>query len=113
MRLKGGIVMIKKVSNGNEKLEKVVKKIVNISREEELQGIYDKELQDEWIRDRYKEEGLLGGRKEGKEQGIKEGRIQKQIEIAKNLLKQNINLQIVHTATGLSLEELERLNDEN
>ena len=82
---------------------------MTLSREEELAGIYIKEDQDEWIRDRYKEEGLKMGReqgiKEGHEKGIKEG-IK---ETARNLLKANVDISIISSATGLSINEIEKL----
>lgn len=96
---------LKEVSNGDKELEKVAKKIVTLSREEELAGIYIKEDQDEWIRDRYKEEGLKMGREEGIKLGIKEG-IR---ETAKKLLKSNVDISIISSATGLSLEDIEKL----
>ena len=48
-----------------------------------------------------KEEGLTTGRAEG--QKIKS------IEIAKNLLKQNLSIQNISQATGLSIDEIEKL----
>ena len=81
-------------------LRPVGKKMVEISRDEELNGIYDREeherrvrnsliedaLEDGW--NRGKKEGIEAGKKEGKEQGIKEGKAQGIKEVAKNLIKQ-------------------------
>lgn len=112
---------LKNVTNGDKDLEKVAEKIVTLSREEELAGIYIKEEQDEWIRDRYKEEGLKIGRAEGLKLGIEEGRkkgleqgLEKGIEkgikkTAINLLKSNIDISIISSATGLSIEEIKKL----
>ena len=84
---------LKEVSNGDKELEKVAKKIVTLSREEELAGIYIKEDQDEWIRDRYKEEGI--------KEGIR--------ETARKLLKANVDISVISSATGLSFKEIEKL----
>lgn len=92
---------LKDISKGDKELEKVAKKIVTLSREEELQGIYIKEDQDEWIRDRYKEEGLKLGIEQGLKQGIK--------DTAKKLLKSNVDISIISSATGLSKEEIKKL----
>jgi len=48
----------------------------------------------------------------GKEEGIKEGAKQKQIEIAKNLLKANIDIDTIALSTGLSIQEIENLKKE-
>ena len=91
--------------------------MVEISRDEELNGIYDREeherrvrnsliedaLEDGW--NRGKKEGIEAGKKEGKEQGIKEG-IK---EVAKNLIKQGIDEAIISESTGLTKEEIAKL----
>ena len=108
---------LKDISKGDKELEKVTKKIVTLSKEEELAGIYIKEEQDEWIRDRYKEEGLkLGkeeglkqGRKEGLEEGKKEGCLNKQKEIAINMLNEGMDKELIVKVTGISFEELNEL----
>jgi predicted transposase/invertase (TIGR01784 family) len=51
-------------------------------------------------------------REEGIKEGIKEGAINKQIEIAKNLLSMNLSIEQIKEATGLTKEELERLKEE-
>ncbi len=51
------------------------------------------------------EEGIEKGRQEGRQEGI----VESKIIIAKNLLSLGISLEQVATATGLSLEEVEKL----
>ena len=46
--------------------------------------------------------------KYAKEKGIEEGMTLKEREIAKNLLKQKVNMQIIMNATGLTKEEIEK-----
>ena len=101
---------LKEVSKGDKELEKVAKKIVTLSREEELQGIYIKEEQDEWIRDRYKEEGLKLGKEEGLKQGKKEGALEKQKEIVLNMLNKGIDKDLIAEITGLSIKDIEKLD---
>ena len=50
-----------------------------------------------------REEGI----EEGKIEGLKEGKI----EIAKNMLKLNIDVKIISQSTGLSIEEIEDINN--
>ena len=45
----------------------------------------------------------------GKAEGKAEGESNKAIEIAKNLLRQNIDIQIISTSTGLSINEIKQL----
>ncbi len=62
--------------------------------------------------------GKIEGIKEGIEKGIQKGKIEgkiegeklAKIEIAKKLLKQNIDLNIIESSTGLSIEEIKSLN---
>ena len=60
-----------------------------------------------------KEEGKEEGLKEGKEEGLKEGKEEglkeKSIEIAKNMLKDNVDINIISKYSGLSVEEINKL----
>lgn len=49
-------------------------------------------------------------KREGLEQGLKQGEKQKSIEIAKNMLKENIDIDIIAKTTGISKKELKTLN---
>ena len=46
-----------------------------------------------------------------KEEGKEEGKIEEKRTIAKNLLKENVDVQVIAQVTGLSIEEIERLRD--
>ena len=62
---------------------------------------------------REREEGKLEGIKEGRLEGIKEGKLEgerdKSISIAKTLKQMNMDSESISKATGLSLEEIEKL----
>ena len=45
----------------------------------------------------------------GKAEGKAEGETNKAVEIARNLLRQNIDLQIISSSTGLSIDEIKQL----
>ena len=47
----------------------------------------------------------------GINQGISQGMKQEKIEIAKNLLEQNVDISIIMSATGLTKEEIEKLSE--
>ncbi|MGL4760441.1 MAG: Rpn family recombination-promoting nuclease/putative transposase, partial [Sarcina sp.] len=78
---------------------------------EEFKEVRDKiggavEMSIDEIREIYLEER---GIEKGKEEGREEGEKLKQIEIAKNGIKQGLNVEIISTLTGLSVEEIEKL----
>ena len=54
-------------------------------------------------------EGKIEGLKEGLDRGLKEGEKNKSIEIAKNMLQLNIDVNIISQSTGLSVNEIENL----
>ena len=58
------------ISKGCKEMENVVKKISKVSKEEELQGIYDIEERQEFIQNRIREYA----KEEGYDEGIKEGK---------------------------------------
>ncbi len=110
-------------------LRPVGKKMVEISRNEELRGIYDAEEHERKVRNsimatelkknffeglnKGMEKGIKEGKKkgiqEGIQKGIKEGKKEGILETAKNFLNQGIDKEIVSLCTGLSIEELEKI----
>lgn len=54
-------------------------------------------------------QGKTVGRAEGRAEGKAEGKAEEKIEIARNLLAQNIDVNIISTVTGLSPEEISKL----
>ena len=63
--------------------------------------IRDEQASTEYAQD----EGYKCGRKDG----IAEGEAKGKTEIAKNMLKENVNIELISKVTGLSLEEIEKL----
>ena len=55
------------------------------------------------------EKGLSKGLKQGLEQGLEQGINQEKISIARNLLKQNVDINVISKSTGLSIEEIESI----
>jgi len=56
-----------------------------------------------------RKEGIAEGIEQGIERGIAEGTRQNKIEIAKNMLNENIDIQIITKVTGLTEKEIETL----
>ena len=56
-----------------------------------------------------KDDGLALGLEKGIEQGIEQGKKEEKIQIAKNLLKAQLDVQTISLSTGLSSEEINQL----
>ena len=56
-----------------------------------------------------KEEGVREGKKEGEEKAVEKGRKEREIEIAKNFLKQGVSTEMIEQCTGLTAKEIEAL----
>ena len=50
---------------------------------------------------------------EAKEEGISKGKIKKSMEIAKNMLKKNISIEDISDITGLSIEEIKKISNDD
>lgn len=73
------------------------------------------ELQEKWAWDEKffksiaKKEGHEEGMKEGRKEGRKEGKKEAILEIAKNMLNENMSIELISKITHLSEEEIEKL----
>ena len=83
---------------GEELMEEYVKEAEKVSFEGGVGESYDKEwaLKDQAYRD-------------GEEAGEKKGSTTKAMEIAKSMLKENIDINIISKCTGLSIDEIKSL----
>jgi predicted transposase/invertase (TIGR01784 family) len=70
-----------------------------------------KESEDLCALETAEEKGEKRGLEKGIEQGIEEGEKNKQIEIAKNLLLAQVNINIICQTTDLNIEEIEKLKN--
>ena len=87
---------------GEELMEEYVKEAEEVSFEGGVGEAYDKE----WaLRDQGYRDGLSQGKAEGKAEGIND----RNFEIAKNLLKNKVDISIIASSTGLSEEEINSL----
>ena len=97
--------LLKNLSKGDEIMEKYVKESKEASEQDEVIGMYDKELHDEKLRlaeiDEYREKGFKEGHNIGRDEGIK--------ETALNMIQKGYNITDISECTGLSLEDLKKL----
>ena len=79
-------------------MEEFIKDAKDASRENDTLTSYDKE----W-------ETKLWGKEEGREEGIEETKI----NIAKNMLNENLDLSLIERITGLTREEIKDIQNNN
>lgn len=92
---------LEEITNGDEFMEEYKKKIIDLNEEETFRSWMTKEEDDKMILNTEKSLSF--------KEGIKEGTVQSKIEIAKNLLKQGVSINIIKNATKLSEEEIRNL----
>lgn len=101
---------LEKLIQDNMELRKVGEKIVEISNDERLQGWYDEEEHQRKIRNSQMESAIKKSWNKGKADGLKEGIKEGKKEIAKNLLKKGVDIKIISSSTGLSINDINKLN---
>lgn len=103
----------------NETIKDAIIELTEMSDDYELRRIA--ELREKGRRDRVAEiqyaidegmekgikEGIKEGMKEGKKEGRKEGEYKEKLRIAKNLLKEGVDINTIKKVTGLTLKEIE------
>ena len=123
----------KTIINGDKSMEDIMKKVDDFSVNEEILGAYDAEEHRkfvEWsIREQYKEEAqeaakkaqeaakeaqeaakeALEEAKEASKEALKQGIEQGILNIAKNMKKEQLDINIISKVTGLSKEQIEDL----
>lgn len=112
----------KTLAKGDGIMEEFIKDAVEASDEDEIIGLYDKELHLEKLRlselelerEEAREEGLKEGKeegiKQGIEEGIKEGIKESTINIAKNMLIKGLSTDLIVELTGISSEDLSSIS---
>ena len=106
-----------KYAGDDEMLKKVADKIVKLSSDEKMMGLYDADEQERKIRNtlRYNavKEGLEKGMQKGMQQGIKHGiqrgMQQQNIENAKKMLDKGIKAEDISEITNLSIDAMNNL----
>ena len=87
---------------GEELMEEYVKEAEEVSFEGGVGESYDKE----WA---LKDQAYRDGKDEGREEGRKEGILTEKQTIAKSMLKENIDINIISKCTGLAISEINSL----
>lgn len=111
---------MKEIMAENENIKEAVEELTGMSKDEELRILAElrvKGRRDEYARRQYAikqglEEGRQRGLEEGRKEGRKEGIVQNKREIAKNMLKEKMQINLIAKVTGLTKEEVEKLKCE-
>ena len=113
---------LSKVYEGESIMEEYVKDAKRASMEDDIVGLYDKELHEEKLRitelEEAREKGIEIGTKRGMDSGIKQGmaagiaqgKKESILETAKNMLKKKLDINLIAECTGLSEEEINNLD---
>ena len=96
-----------KISKGDKFMEEINKKVKKLNLDPEIVKEIVIENEDEIIKNSIYHSGV----KDGIEEGIREGISQRNIEIAKNLLKKKIDINIISETTGLTKEEIKKISN--
>lgn len=99
------IEKLKEKYKGDEKYMDIVKKVEKFMKDNHLVQYYDLEASHKYE----VEDSFNTGKNEGKEEGRKEGTQLEKYNIAKNLLRLNVDISTIMKSTGLSKQEIERL----
>ena len=75
-----------------------------------IKSIEEKEMDNEAAKYNSHQKGLEEGEKKGIEKGREEGLKEKSIEIAKNMLKEGLDINLISKLSGLTVEEINKLN---
>ena len=100
---------LEKVCKGDKMMEKYKEKIEKLNEDPEFIEVVSKEKDAEMVHNTLIKEGYEQGIEVGMSQGLEQGKSSRNIEIAKNMLKDNIDISIISKYTGLSKEEIEEL----
>jgi hypothetical protein len=101
------IKCLEEISMNKDIKEEINNVMDDMNSDEEVLIYYDKEQHEQAIRNTLITEAIT----EGRNIGIEEGSLNKQIEIAKNMFLKEIDINTISECTGLSIEEIEKLED--
>ena len=104
-----------KISGDDKVMNKVRDRLEILSEDEKMIGLYDAEKIAEKVKNTQiksaRNEGIKEGIKEGIEKGIKKGIEQEKINIVKNMLNENTDINFISKVTGLSVEQIQNLSN--
>ena len=96
---------LKMLKDEDDYMKKVKKEVLDLNKDPEFY---------QWMTDEEDRQFLYNSRvirykREGLEEGIKQGSKEKEIEIARNMKEKNYPIEDIKEITGLSIEEIEKI----
>ncbi len=104
-----GVTDLENISKGNGVVKKYMEELVKVNEDADFLNFISAEKDNMMIENSIRDEGIRKGLKEGLEKGVKEGLEQSKNEIAKNMLKENMDISLISKLTGLSKEQINNL----
>jgi len=83
--------------------------VERLSNDEHIIGLYNAELEEEIMRNTIRDYNKELGFKEGREKGLEKGIEQTQKQVAINMLKDNLDINLISKYTNLSVEEINEI----
>lgn len=106
-------IQLHKICKGDKVLEKLERKVIDMNKNPEFIEFMSEEEELEKLQntlmENAREEGHASGLAEGHFSGFTEGIEQNKLEVAKNMLNKNIDIEIISEVTNLSKEKIETL----
>ena len=99
---------LKEYVKSNKEVRKVAGLIMEISKDEMLSGLYDREE----VMEKLNNGAISEGIKQGFEQGREEGKNENKIEVIKKLYKNNVDIKIISDSVNLSIEKIKEIISE-
>ena len=96
---------LKNVSKGNGVVKKYMEELVKVNEDADFLNFISVEKDNMMIENSIRDEAT----KKGLEQGLERGTEQSKNEIAKNMLKENMDISLISKLTGLSNEQINNL----
>ena len=97
----------------DDKILKAIEELKILRGDNYIRQMYETEIKIKLANELNRAENIEKGKEEGLEKGIKkgkeEGKKEKSIEIARNMLKDNVDINIISKYSGLSVEEINSL----
>ncbi len=100
-----GVTDLENISKGNGVVKKYMEELVKVNEDADFLNFISVEKDNMMIENSIRDEGIRKGLKQGLEQGTE----QSKNEIAKNMLKENMDISLISKLTGLSNEQINKL----
>ena len=94
---------------GDKLMEKLKDEGTKLNNDDDFVKFMSDEDEERLLKNSYIQEGFDKGIEQGIEQGIEKGIKQQTIELTKNILKKNADINFISEITGLSIDEINKL----